>query len=125
MDDLIGVWTLDGFSAEREGEVTHPLGEHPGGMLVYTADGWVSALLVPEGHGDRPVQEPATTAAYAGRWERSGDTVLHHVGLSLHAPWVGTILRRDVRLASETELELTTTSTSGAHWSLRWRRATA
>jgi hypothetical protein len=123
MDDLIGVWTLEDFSAQRDGEVTHPLGERPDGMLVYTASGWMSALLTSDPKLAKDERRGAdATVAYAGRWERSGGSVFHHVALSPYAPWVGTILKRDIRLRGDA-LELTASTSTGSHLRLRWCRA--
>ncbi|MET9433062.1 lipocalin-like domain-containing protein [Streptomyces sp. NPDC006551] len=111
LDGLVGVWALEGFSATRAGLTTHPLGERPGGMLLYTADGWMSALLTPdpEGHAGVPDahRAPGGTVAYAGRWESTeGGAVLHHVRFSHFGPWAGATLERAVRFRAG-GLELT------------------
>jgi hypothetical protein len=47
---LVGVWTLVGYTDEQAGrEDTHPLGLHPEGFLIYTADRFVSAQLMKPG----------------------------------------------------------------------------
>ena len=49
---LIGVWTLRQYSDITEGQPSrHPFGPNPEGLLIYTADGFVSALLMAP---DRP-----------------------------------------------------------------------
>ncbi|MFJ8670153.1 lipocalin-like domain-containing protein [Streptomyces sp. NPDC093600] len=126
VDELIGAWVLEDFSATREGVTTHPLGERPGGMLLYAADGWMSALLTsdPKGGTDLtdPPDAPDGTVAYAGRWERTAEgAVLHHVQYSHFGPWVGATLERGVRFRPG-KLELTAVTTRGSHWLLRWRR---
>ncbi|MET9512505.1 lipocalin-like domain-containing protein [Streptomyces flavidovirens] len=127
MDDLVGAWALEDFSATRGGVTTHPLGNRPGGMLLYTADGWMSALLTPgpAGHAGVPDAHgaPGGTVAYAGRWERTAKgAVLHHVQFSHFGPWVGATLERGVHFRPG-GLELTAVTTRGSHWLLRWRRA--
>ncbi|MFD5098251.1 lipocalin-like domain-containing protein [Streptomyces albidochromogenes] len=127
VDELIGAWVLEDFSATREGVTTHPLGEQPGGLLLYTADGWMSALLTsgPKGGTDftDTRDAPEGTVAYAGRWERTAEgSVLHHVQSSHFGPWVGATLQRGVRFRPGS-LELTAVTTRGSRWLLRWRRA--
>jgi Lipocalin-like domain len=47
---LIGVWKLVAYNETRDdGTDVHPLGEHPEGYLIYTADGFVSAQLMKPG----------------------------------------------------------------------------
>ncbi|MBT2445144.1 lipocalin-like domain-containing protein [Streptomyces sp. ISL-36] len=129
VDELIGAWALEDFSAARDGVTTHPLGDRPGGLLLYTADGWMSALLTPDPEtrtdGTSAEGAPGGTVAYAGRWSRTaGGVVLHHVWSSHYAPWVGATLERGVHLRpGARELELTAVTTRGSRWLLRWRRA--
>ncbi|MET9827970.1 lipocalin-like domain-containing protein [Streptomyces sp. NPDC006385] len=127
MDELIGAWALENSTTTRGGITTHPLGEHPSGLLLYTADGWMSALLTPDpevrSHVPPAPGAPGGTVAYAGRWSRSADRlVLHHVWSSHYAPWVGATLERGVRLRPGA-LELTAVTAGGSRWLLRWRRA--
>ena len=50
-DDLIGVWTLEGtFSENVDGTRTPTLGPDPKGVIIYTADGYMTAIT---GRGDR------------------------------------------------------------------------
>jgi hypothetical protein len=47
---LIGVWTLRKYSDIMEGlPAQHPFGLNPEGLLIYTPDGFVSALLMAPG----------------------------------------------------------------------------
>ncbi|MEU3302001.1 lipocalin-like domain-containing protein [Streptomyces sp. NPDC006678] len=105
MNSLVGAWVLEDCSLTREGAVVRPLGEHPSGVLLYTADGWMSALLTAP-PDDAPAasafEETASgTVAYAGRWEREADgPVMHRVQASHYTPWAGTALVRDGCLAN-------------------------
>ncbi|MCF3142872.1 lipocalin-like domain-containing protein [Streptomyces platensis] len=142
-DEIVGGWSLVHCSVERAGEETRPLGDRPGGMLLYTSDGWMSALLTTDpALADATLTGPAPadaamaqaevateagvsggTVAYAGRWERTPDgAVRHHVAASHYGPWVGTTLERAVRSGPD-ELLLTATTDEGARQRLRWRRA--
>ena len=49
-DALIGVWTLRKYSEVTEGlPPQYPFGHDPEGLLIYTPDGFVSALLMARG----------------------------------------------------------------------------
>lgn len=132
VDEIIGGWRLVRCSVERAGKETRPLGDRPGGMLLYTRDGWMSALLTsdPAIVGRAAAQSEAITeagvaggtVAYAGRWERMPDgSVRHHVVASHYGPWVGVTLERGVRREPD-ELVLTAATDDGARQRLRWRR---
>ena len=44
---FVGVWTLESFTERSDAsEEFYPLGEKPVGLLIYTADGFVSAQLM-------------------------------------------------------------------------------
>jgi hypothetical protein len=47
MDDIVGAWRLVECSVRCEDSSCRPLGDEPEGMLLYTGDGWMSALLTP------------------------------------------------------------------------------
>ena len=82
------------------------MGEHPDGLLTYTADGTMVGIMGP---GDRPrfaaddvtggtdderALAFATFIAYGGRYEVIGDTVTHDVETSLFPNWIGTRQQR-------------------------------
>ncbi|MZG20002.1 hypothetical protein GTY44_42110 [Streptomyces sp. SID5914] len=136
MDDLVDAWNLRDFTATRGDHTTQPLGDKPSGMLLYTAHGWMSALLTASpdtatgtssaeaDDGGKP-RKTVKTVAYAGRWERTADgLVLHHVRYSHYAPWTGTTLQRAVRQNAD-ELELTATGAGGYRLGMLWQRARA
>ncbi|MCX4460514.1 lipocalin-like domain-containing protein (plasmid) [Streptomyces sp. NBC_01340] len=51
---LIGTWRLVSYEATSvdDGEVVRPYGEHPLGLIMYTADGYMSAQITTP---DRPL----------------------------------------------------------------------
>ena len=47
-DDIIGTWNITDFSVvDSAGEITKPWGDDIAGLLIYTADGYVSGILGP------------------------------------------------------------------------------
>ncbi|WP_179443411.1 lipocalin-like domain-containing protein [Rhodococcus sp. ACPA1] len=108
---LLGAWQLVSYTARStEGEVIHPLGTTPYGLIVYTAEGYMSAQL---GRGDRSpmrsarledaaadelTQAAAGYLAYGGPFEVVDPvTVEHHVTTSLFPNWIGRSQVRKVR----------------------------
>ncbi|MEV7997086.1 lipocalin-like domain-containing protein [Streptomyces sp. NPDC086077] len=105
---LLGAWQLVSYTATSgDGEVIHPLGRTPYGLILYTPEGYMSAQLC---RGDRPslgsarpedaaADELARAAtgyvAYGGPFEVvDPHTVEHHVSTSLFPNWIG---RKQVR----------------------------
>jgi Lipocalin-like domain len=57
-EQLVGAWALTSC-VERDietGVETHPLGERPLGLILYTPDGYVSAQLQPLNHLRLPME---------------------------------------------------------------------
>jgi hypothetical protein len=111
---LVGTWRLLSWKNRTlDGEVSHPLGEDASGYLAYTDDGYVLVAIM--GAGRRPfvagdllsgsTAEKAgaaeTYVSYCGRYEFHGETVLHHVELSLFPNWVGVTQERLVKLSGD------------------------
>jgi Lipocalin-like domain len=110
-DKLAGTWKLvSASSTTSSGERSDtPYGPNPIGILTYTGDGRVSALI---SYGGRrplgalaPVQEQAeafkTFLAYAGRYTLDGDNVTHLVEISSIQNYVGKDLLRTVKFQGE------------------------
>ncbi|MFE0450403.1 lipocalin-like domain-containing protein [Streptomyces sp. NPDC058914] len=108
---LLGAWELVSYTAtSTDGEVIHPFGPTPYGLIVYTPQGHMSAQL---GRSDRAAlraarledasaEELAQAAvgylAYGGPFEVvDPTTVKHHVTVSLFPNWIG---RSQVRKVS-------------------------
>jgi len=103
MDDLIGTWELVDWTFTVNGErETRPFGGRPVGLLTYTFDGRMWAALMRSERGEiptatlsaAPMRSRAAAAAgylsYAGTYTRNGDSIAHHVELSLNPNWVDT-----------------------------------
>jgi hypothetical protein len=117
---IVGAWTLESYeSVALDGlDVRHPLGLDAKGIIMYTADGYMSAQLMRQ---DRPrfrnadlasddIDELAAAAsgylAYSGSYSVSDNGVIaHHVDVSLLPNWVGGTQVRTARI-SESRLQL-------------------
>ena len=111
--NLIGAWTLQSYQARSiDGStVTYPLGTHPQGIIMYTADGYMSAKLM---RSDRPLlsgddmqpdelDELAAAASgylsYSGPVSVVGDgLVAHRIAISLLPNWIGGTQYRAARV---------------------------
>jgi hypothetical protein len=108
-DQLVGTWKLVSAKITTDkGEARDSWGPHPEGLLTYTADGRMSAILT---LGDRkplsvsdfisaPAPERAeafaSMTAYAGRYTLTGDKVVHHVEVASTPNDVGANMERVV-----------------------------
>jgi len=115
-DTLLGTWYLrEAYAVDPRGERLFDVyGARPSGVIHYGADGRMTALITHDGRAclsgsDRQDATDAESAAayrssigYAGRYVREGDWIVHHVDISSYPNWVGTRLRREVRLAGDT-----------------------
>jgi hypothetical protein len=104
-DDLIGAWTLEQTYAEDEaGNRTPTLGDNPKGLIMYTADGYMTAIT---GRADRQLPVPDASDAdkaaafdgytnYGGRWSLNGNVVTHHIEHAINPNWIGTARDRTI-----------------------------
>ena len=115
--ELLGAWRLHSYvsvGVDDVDDVLFPLGDHPRGFIMYTADGYMSAQLMDP---DRrlfaandphaaPPGELASAAAgylsYSGPFTVDGDVVSHHVEVSLLPNWVGGEQKRRATLHGDT-----------------------
>ena len=110
---LVGGWRLLAWETrDSAGNVGRPLGDHPEGRLLYSADGLMSVHMARASReafrevsgnpfGGGPEQAAAayrSYLAYSGRYRLDGDTVVHEVDLSLFPDWVGHSQARRVTL---------------------------
>ena len=111
---VVGAWRLESFDERvADGSFKPRLGADPVGYLIYTASGRVSATLSgihrqPLTSGSAP-SGPANCnesvhdfLAYAGRYEITGSTVLHHIETSVFTNLVGVTLKRRLQLRGDT-----------------------
>jgi hypothetical protein len=111
-DKLVGTWKLvSASSTTSAGERSEtPYGPSPVGFLTYTAEGRVTAMISYDGReslsfggGTQEQQAEAfkTFLAYAGRYELSGDKVIHHVEISSIQNYVDKNLVRSVKFEGD------------------------
>jgi hypothetical protein len=102
-EKLIGSWRLRRWIlTDAAGTITQPMGPTPQGLLIYAADGWMSAMLATPGRDRFAGADPlggtpeeahramASCHAYCGRWRIEGESVVHTVELALYPNMVGT-----------------------------------
>jgi hypothetical protein len=124
MRTLVGTWKLvSATETTGKGEKKGLFGRNPIGFLTYTADGRMMAIITNGGRkplsvndfiaapADERAEAFSTFAAYAGRYTRKGDTVIHHVEIASIQNFVGTDLVRTIAFQSG-RLTLRTLSTT-------------
>jgi hypothetical protein len=100
---LIGTWRLVTWENRSvvDGQVSYPLGKDATGYIMYNQDGYMFVAIMGSsrlkfaaedllsGTKEEEAQAEETYVSYCGRYEFHGDTVVHHVELSLFPNWVG------------------------------------
>jgi hypothetical protein len=103
--DLHGAWVLDDWFVESEdGSRTAPFGRDARGAIMYTEDGYMTAIVSAAERflpADSPADDQKAAAFstyfnYAGRWTIDGDAVTHRVELALDPNLVGVEMTRAV-----------------------------
>lgn len=142
-DALVGVWTFGSYETKGiDGDdVAYPLGEHATGMIMYTADGYMSVQISaadrPEYadgslHGGTEPERAAAAAgylAYAGTCSVDGDVITHRPVASLFPNWEGSDVPRRAVIEDGTLsldlLEPIQQEGQARTGTLRWHRASA
>lgn len=112
MDPIVGAWRLS--SVRIEGARSRsPHGEDPVGWLLYCPEGVMSVVI---GDRERPrvgSSDPragsaeiraaclGSFAAYAGRWRREGEEIVHDIDIAWFPDWSGAQQRRRAYLDGE------------------------
>lgn len=137
--DIEGGWTCRTWRILYEdGRYSEPFGADVTGLLIYSADGYMSACIMAAGR--TPFRSPnpreATRAeraaafdgyfSYAGRWRIVGETIEHRVTIALNPAFVGTRQWRKASLSGRT-LVLSAEEATGRgmrRHEIEWRRGT-
>jgi len=114
-DSLVGAWQLQRWeTVYPDGTASEPFGPGAVGLLLYTADGWMSASIMAANRArlssDNPRAAPAAERAaafdayfsYGGRWSLDDGKLRHEVTVALNPAMVGTVQLREARLADRT-----------------------
>ena len=121
VEALVGSWQLVRWTIEYpDGRTpTLPFGDDALGLLVYAADGWMTATMCRRRRAG--LSSPTAARAsidskarafdeyltYGGRWRLDGDAVVHDVLVSMNPSLIGTPQRRVARLGDDgRELDL-------------------
>ena len=93
--DILGGWRLESWSfVYADGRpAEHPLGAEARGIILYTADGHVSATLM---RADR-----SESFAYAGRYQVRDGAVFHSIEVATNPSLVGLTSTRHIELAGD------------------------
>lgn len=131
-EDIVGTWrALSQEVVAKDGTVTRPFGPGPHqGNLIYHPNGTVSVLVIRTdpaklGAGTPPAERLAAFDAcvvYTGRWEIKGDTVTHHVAISLRPEWMGTSQIRNATLKGDVLTLSPPPDETGAVARISWQR---
>ena len=110
-DELVGTWELVSASTTNStGDRSEtPYGPNPTGLLTYTADGRVTAMISHAGRKSlstlaKPEEQAEafkTFLAYAGRYTLNGHEVVHSVEISSIQSYVGKDLVRSVKFQGD------------------------
>jgi hypothetical protein len=100
---LLGAWELVSYTAtSTDGQLIHPFGPRPYGLIVYTPQGYMTAQLgrndraplasarLEDAAPDELAQAATGYLAYGGPFEVTAPTTVeHHVTTSLLPNWIG------------------------------------
>ena len=141
-EQLSGSWELESWTigySDRD-DFTYPYGEDPLGLLLYTADGWMSVsisraarAMLPGDVSFRKLPEADRAAAYssyfhyAGQYQVLEGDVIHYVTQSLNPNMAGTEQLRHAELDGQTLVLSGKDEVAGAtrFHSLVWHRREA
>lgn len=113
---LIGAWQLIGWTIEypATGRTTIPFGADAQGLLLYTADGCMSAAMQRAGRERLPdevldrvsdadkARAFAAILQYCGRWQVVGNEVYHDIEIAVNPNLLGTRQVRGVVIDGDT-----------------------
>ena len=139
---IAGTWKLVSASVSTAGGERNeaPFGPSPTGLLTYTLEGRMSALISYSGRkplsasnlslaaAEEKAEAFSTFLAYAGRYTLTEDKIIHHVEVSSIQNWANTDLVRFMKFQGQRVILATPpTSTSGKiqTWELVWERVPA
>jgi len=105
-EDIVGTWCSVGHERiAKDGTVTHPFGKEPlPARLVYSPDGSMAVITIRPGLDKLRRDMPSDVRAaalddcigYMGRYDVVGNTIRHHIEVSINPDLIGVTLERPV-----------------------------
>jgi hypothetical protein len=99
--EIVGTWKFLNYirTDPGTGKNVNIFGEHPRGWLIYTAEGRMMVMVVPESRrqlekDEDRIEHHKHMVAYTGRYAIVGDKVIHYVDVAWNEAWIGTNLVR-------------------------------
>jgi hypothetical protein len=115
--NIVGTWKFLSYvrTDPITGQNTNIFGEHPRGWLIYTAEGRMMVIVVPETraplqHDEDRIEHHKQMVSYSGRYTVAGDKVTHHVDVAWNEAWIGRDLIRSYQISGD-RLVITTDPT--------------
>ena len=118
---FVGTWRLvSSIDRNANGEVRDSFGKKPHGLITYTSDGRMMAIVAFDGRKPLSVNDPiaspeaeraeafATFVSYAGTYTVEGHNVIHHVEIAWLQNRVGTTQVREFTFRDDGRLVLRT-----------------
>jgi len=110
--DIVGTWRLQSWiEEETESKIVHKaFGEHPLGLVTFTADGHVAVIFSdptrkpsasPKATDAEATELYRTMVAYAGTYSVDGDKLTNKVEVSWNQAWNGTSQVRTFELKDD------------------------
>jgi len=136
-EDFIGTWRLVSVETRKEDGSLHRRGSRTG-FIIYSADGYMSVAFMKEGRSEfasgdirggtieEKVEALNGYISYSGKYAVEGDSVFHHIEVSLFPNWIGEKQERfyefdGKRLTLSTPLQLVGGTQLSSH--LVWEKA--
>jgi hypothetical protein len=111
---LVGTWRLVSWeNRSADGTISYPLGKDAVGFILYTDDGYMAVAVMRPGRepfaagdllggsSEEKARAADTYVSYCGRYEYQGESVRHHVEVSLFPNWSGVEQERLVEVTGD------------------------
>jgi hypothetical protein len=103
--ELVGTWKFLNYvrTDPSTGKNVNIFGGHPRGWLIYTAEGRMMVIVVPENrkpleNDDDRIEHHKLMVAYTGRYTIVDGKVIHHVDVAWNEAWIGTDIVRSYKI---------------------------